>query len=139
MIARFFPIALFVAVVAGCAGSESESPGSPIAVNTTKNVNYVMPLDDAKINGGYLLHVNLKIPSGQIVAIDYDCEGGGDACAHIHECSAGDRCGSDHEERVVFNGKEATWWGWTEDGMTTDATLKFKIHFVRADPATPPC
>ncbi len=144
MIAKFVPIALILAMAAGCAtddGNEGPGPGSegsPLAVNVSKNQNYLMPLDNGEINGGYLLRVELKVPSGRIFAVDYGCDGG-DECAHVHECPSADRCGPDHLYRVTYDGNKATWWGWTDSGMVKDAQLKFKVHFTGAESPSPPC
>jgi hypothetical protein len=139
MIAKLVPVALALAVMSGCATSGgSDSPGSPLVVDVSKNQSFVKPLDDAKIGGGFLLRVDFKVASGRIFSVDYTCSGG-DVCAHVFECPAGGRCGSDHPDRVTFDGNLATWWGWTDTGMVTDARLKFDVHYTDADPTPPPC
>ncbi len=148
MLSKVGSIALILAVTAGCSGScgtggsvaddpTAESPGSPATKTVNKNQSFVTPLDAAAINGGYLLRVDLKVPSGQIVSVDYSCHGK-DECAHVFACPATDRCGPDHPTGITYDGNEATWWGWTDSGMVKDAVLQFKIHFKGADPEKPP-
>ncbi len=144
MLLKVGSVALLLAITAGCAtggsgGPAEESATSPLAKTVSKNKSYVMPLDTAQVNGGYLLRVDLKVPSGQIGSVDFHCEGK-DVCAHVFACPATDRCGPDHPSGITYDGNEATWWGWTDAGMAKDAELEFKIHFTGADPEkAPPC
>jgi hypothetical protein len=139
MISKFVPIAVILAITSGCATSDkSESTGSPITVSVYKNQSYLMPLDVGRISGGYLLRIPLKVPSGTITSVDFSCDGS-DECAHIFECPDGDRCGPDHQSRVTYDGNQAIWWGWTDQGMVKDAVLKFRLHFTGGSPVNPPC
>jgi hypothetical protein len=142
MLSKVGSVALILAITASCATggngeSGADSPGSPLTKSVSKNQSFVMPLDDAQINGGYLLRVSLKVPSGQIGRVEFSCEGK-DVCAHVFACPATDRCGPNHQAGVTYDGDEATWWGWTDAGMADDAFLKFKIHFTGAEPPPPP-
>jgi hypothetical protein len=144
MMSKFGFVAMILAMTAGCArvsgdgGSGPDSEVSPITVSAYKNQSYLMPLDDGKTGGGYLLRVPLKVPSGTISGVDYSCDGS-DECAHVFECPASVRCGPDHAERVTYDGDQAIWWGWTDSGMVKDAVLKFKVHVTGAEPENPPC
>ena len=146
MLLKVGSIALILAITAGCATGgggtgepEAESPGSPLAKTVSKNLSFVTPLDDAQIDGGYLLRVDFQVPSGKIAHVDYSCDGK-DACPHVFECPATNHCGPDHQSAITYDGDKATWWGWTDTGMVSDAELRFKIHFTGADaPAAPPC
>jgi len=146
MLSRAGSIAAILAITAGCAAGgggngdiDAESPGSPLNKTVSKNQSFVTPLDEAEINGGYLLRVDLRVPKGQILHVDYSCDGK-DECAHVFACSATDRCGPDHQSGITYDGNEAIWWGWTDTGMVNDAKLEFKIHFTGAEPPpAPPC
>jgi hypothetical protein len=148
MLSKIGSIALILAVTAGCAtggGPAEDSPGSPLIKVVSKNQSFVTPLDDAHMNGGYLLRVDLRVQSGQIARVDFKCQGkdvqdSKGVCPHVFACPATGRCGPDHTSSVTIDGNEATWWGWTDAGMADDANLRFEVHFTGAEPPpAPPC